>query len=131
MQLTATEVAPIRSLNQTALASFVAGITGTNRDDNGFSISIDKNVRIALPGVYSKEHLTLAARDSEILSDILKEYPDQVLSMISAVSSGNFSEATDLAEKIGISERNFVAKGGGMWAIILLAVACALLLEHD
>ena len=62
---------------------------------------------------------------------MLKRYPREFGEIMSAVTADKFAEAKEIAKNIDLTEDNFVRQGGGMMAIICLAIACALLLAHD
>lgn len=116
----------------TATSELVAAIVGTAFARQGaFDVAEEKTVRIAIPEKLSAEHVGLAAQDCEILQGILSESPGETTEILAAVAAGRIGEAREVAKRIGITEESFAARGGGMWAIILVAVACALLLEHD
>jgi hypothetical protein len=118
--------------NQSHKAALFAGITGcTYNRQSKFDVAFDKTVRIALPEKYSDEHIDLAIKDCEILTDILKNHPSEIEDIVASLTTGKIKETQAIAAKIGIAEENFMRRGGGMLALILLAVACALLLEHD
>lgn len=117
---------------QSSSASISIGVTGLTQAQSKFEVAPGRNVHIDLPAQFSADHVTLAAKDAEILQGILKDRPKEIEGIVSAVAAGNFKEAQEIAKKIGITEDYFLKQGGGMWAVVVvIAVGCALLLEHD
>ena len=113
-------------------ASLSIGVTGRTQAQSMFEVAPGRNVHVDLPAGYSAEHLALAAKDAEILMGILKDKPQEVQAIISAVSAGNFTEARKVAKGIGITEEDFMEQGGGLWGVVIvIAVVAVLLLEHD
>jgi hypothetical protein len=107
------------------------GLAGIAKTQSNFEVAADKNVRIVMPEGCSHEHILLATKDTEILTKILKEHPEEIVSIMEDITSGKLSDAKKAAAEIGISEENFINQGGGMWAVIAIAIGCALLLSHD
>lgn len=112
-------------------ASLIAGVAGTARPLGKFQVGAGTTVAIALPDDFGADHTNLAIKDCEIVAGILKQYPKEVAEMLAAVGAGRLAEAKKVAVRIGITEDNFTKQGGGMLALILLAIGCALLLAHD
>ncbi|PEG13116.1 hypothetical protein COO04_27245 [Bacillus toyonensis] len=113
-------------------STLVVGIVGDPKPQSKFEVSSGKNARIEIPKEFTFDHVKLAKNDCEILSEILNHHPQEISKMVNSISIGKFSEAKAIANKIGISEENFIQKEGGMWGlVIVIAVGCALLLAHD
>jgi len=110
----------------------VIGVAGAVQPQSKFEVAAGRSVRVEIPEKFTAEHVALAARDSEILAEILKRHPHEFSEIVSAVTAGKFKEAKEMAQKIGLTEENFVSKHGGMWALVIgIAIGCALLLAHD
>jgi len=113
-------------------ASLLIGVAGATQTQSKFEVASGKSVRVELPESFTAEHVALAAKDSEILAEILRGHPREFGQIVTAVTAGKFAEAKKVAEGIGLTEDNFVKRGGGMWAVVIaIAIGCALLLEHD
>jgi len=112
-------------------SSVLVAITGATQPQGKFEVASGKSVRVEIPETFAAEHITLATKDSEILGEMLKSYPREFGQIMNAVTAGKFAEAKEIGKNIGLTEDNFVRQGGGMMAIICLALACAFLLAHD
>lgn len=111
--------------------TLIAGIVGAGSSlDSGYETTVDRTMRFALPE-FSTDRIATAERDCEILRDILSRCPGELEEIVRALAEGRTKEAREAARSIGIAEESFADQGGGMLALILLCVACALLLEHD
>lgn len=107
-------------------------VDGMPHQGNIFDISSRGSVGISLPKEFTDEYVRLATNDCSILAKILKEHPEDIRKIFTAIGSGKLDEAKEAAAKIGFNEDNISKQGGGLWAlVIVIAVGCALLLAHD
>jgi hypothetical protein len=68
-------------------------------------------------------------RDCELLSGIVEKYPDSAERLISALLDGTqegVDSAISLAEEIGLTEAQFVKKGGGLFFLVAIAAGALL-----
>jgi hypothetical protein len=108
------------------------GVCGGTSRQSQFDVAPGRSVQINLPSEFSAEHVALASKDLEILLTLLSEKPNEMQQIVAAVSAGNFASAQELAKEIGLTESDFVDQGGGLLAVVIvIAIGCALLLEHD
>lgn len=108
------------------------GVTGTAQTQSKFDIAFGNSIRVEVPETFAAEHVALATRDCEILAEILKSNPRELGQIVSATTTGKLAEAKEIAEKIGLTEDNFIKQDGGMLAVVIvIAIGCALLLAHD
>jgi hypothetical protein len=118
--------------SKSSSASVSISVSGSTQAQSKFRVASGRNVHVDLPMKFSAEHISLAARDAEILQGILNDNPEQIERIVSAVTAGNFQEAQEIARSIGMTEESFIEQGGGLLAIvIIIAIGCALLLAHD
>ena len=68
------------------------------------------------------EALPIAARDMEILADIIKQHPGDAARLIEAAQKGDRPEMERLCDAIGLREDVFVQKGGGLFPIGIVIV---------
>lgn len=110
----------------------VVGVSGIGQLQSIFDVSPGRSVRIDIPKNFTDDHFDLAARDIEILGEILKSHSSECCQIVNAVNAGNFKDAQKIAEQINLTEKNFISQGGGIWGLILfIAVVAAVSLEHD
>ena len=107
--------------------------TGSNDVERSlFQASLQSALKIDLPQEFSSDHIKLAQRDIELIGDMIKQSPDDLIQLINHASNGEASRARKIAADIGFTESDFERQGGGMLAIvIIIAVGAALLLAHD
>ena len=110
----------------------VVGVAGMGQQQSMFEVAAGRSVRMEIPENFNDDHCSLAARDTRILGAIMKDYPSEFCQIVNAVNAGKFKDAKKIAEQIGLTEENFISKGGGLWALVIgIAIGCALLLAHD
>jgi hypothetical protein len=110
----------------------VVGLTGLDVSEGGLTITTDRLARMALPETFERAHLSTAQRDLAILTELLEQYPDQVVELQNAVTGRDMGRARSIAANIGLSEERFVAGQGGVWGlVIVIAIAAAVLLSSD
>ncbi len=113
-------------------ATLVIGFVGPPAPDYGFDVATGRSVRVEVPKKFTSDQVALAAKDSEIIAGILKDHPHEFEQIVSYVTAGNISKAKKVASEIGLTEKDFVKKRGGCWAVVIvIAVIAAVALEHD
>jgi hypothetical protein len=99
----------------------VAGLPNSSGITQLFDIS-EFNVAKSLPQ---------AQRDFTLLANILERYPGETTEVIDYILAGEMSRAQELASKIGLTEKDFQEKGGGLpFLLIVICIGC-LFLAHD
>lgn len=78
--------------------------------------------QLRLPRKFNPEDIRRAQKDSEILGEVLQGNPDEVRALANDLLQGNTRDAKRKAREIGLSEDDFVGKGGGIYALIFLVV---------
>jgi hypothetical protein len=121
-----------RQMAETSGVQAVAGLKGLTVDAGGFTASGEHVARLDLPQSFTSEHMDIIQKDIEILAEIVNQYPDDFLALQNAIVQHDRATARQLADKLGLNEQAIVARGGGVWGlVIVIAVAAAILLEHD
>jgi len=99
----------------------VAGLRNSPGITQLFDIS-EFNAASSLPQVQ---------RDFTLLADILGRYPRETTEVIDCVLTGEMSRAQELASKIGLTEKEFQEREGGLpFLLIVICIGC-LFLAHD
>ncbi|HBD6104358.1 TPA: hypothetical protein KKN05_004493 [Shigella flexneri] len=87
---------------------------------------------IALPVEISAEDLEKARKDAQMFAELILQHPEEVGEIVNKCLTGNARDVRDLAMQIGFTEDQFAVRGGGFpWVVVIIAVAAAVLLEHD
>jgi hypothetical protein len=87
---------------------------------------------IALPSAFSEEDRGKVQRDAELFANLLRQYPAETIGIVNRCLTGRARDVRDLATRIGFTEEEFTDQGGGFpWVVVVIAVAAAVLLEHD
>jgi hypothetical protein len=107
-------------------------LRGFLREVGGLQTAQDIAYRLGAPDVFTDQHLKTAQRDYEIVAEMIKDNPEKTRQVMNDVLRRNMESAAKGALELGLTEKQFIAKGGGFpIAIIIICIACALLLEHD
>lgn len=77
---------------------------------------------IKLPESFKPDHIRRAQKDCEILAQIIEEKPDEVRSLVNDLLQDKTHDAKQRAKELGLSEDEFVRKGGGIYILIILIV---------
>lgn len=113
-------------------ATLSIGITGSKEQQAGFDVASGLNVLLELPKNFPADHHAVALRDFEILKDILKGHPREFEQIAKAAAEGKFADAKKVAEKIGLTEENFIRLKGGCWvAVAVICVVAIVGMAHD
>jgi hypothetical protein len=83
-------------------------------------------MHVSADDVVSPELIRTAARDAELMAQLLRERPDEMREFYNHVVNDRREEGTRLARSIGLSELRFKEQGGGMWPYILGAAVVIL-----
>jgi hypothetical protein len=87
--------------------------------------------QVPLPAAFTPEHLATAQRDAEVLAAKLSENPDAVRHVLDAAASGDFANASQHLEGLGLTEEQLKAEGGGLFWLLVVVVLLILLYPSD
>jgi hypothetical protein len=100
------------------------GVRGLNQHVGEYSVSADVNFGLPLSAKWTSETIMTAQRDFEIIAAKLKDHPNEVADMMDALAAGNMKEGVETLKKIGLTESDLKAAGGGLpWVAIAVGVA--------
>jgi hypothetical protein len=102
------------------------GLTGFSAKLGGINTSSDHEVQLEMPERFNMEHIKVAQRDFEMLAQIAREHPKEMVELQNAVLDHNFPKAKKIADQIGLDEDQFVSRGGGFLYAALVTVAAVL-----
>lgn len=99
--------------------------------EEGIPVSRSETVRLEISSsdVVTPEQMKVVLRDAELMTGLFRDKPDDVRSLLNDVVAGRTDAARETARRIGFSEADFKAQGGGMWpwiaAVGVVIMACA------
>ena len=91
----------------------VISLSGSDAEVDGVKFSREQVFRAELPRSVSRQDIQVMRRDLELLAQIAEQHPDDFTALHNAVLRQDFGTANRLARKIGLSEEQFAAQGGG------------------
>jgi hypothetical protein len=97
----------------------VIGVSGFRAESGGVGVTGERFIRIDLPPTVTEEHIALMQKDLAIMAEIAQQHPKDMTDLQNAVVRHDFQTATQLAESIGLTEEQFVARGGGQVGVAL------------
>nr|WSY54647.1 hypothetical protein OG999_33920 [Streptomyces sp. NBC_00886] len=110
----------------------VAGFDEMPQDTNGVTATAQRLIKMGLPDQWDPDKITLAANDLRVILSSFEKYPEEHLNLQNAIARQDFREARAIAKKVGITEQDLSASGGQLWGVVIvIAIAAAVLLEHD
>ncbi|NEA65373.1 hypothetical protein [Streptomyces sp. SID12488] len=110
----------------------VAGFDDMPQDTNGVTASAQRLIKMGLPDRLDPDKITLAVNDLRAILSSFESYPDEHLNLQNAILRQDFREAREIAKRVGITEKDLLANGGQLWGVVVvIAIAAAVLLEHD
>jgi hypothetical protein len=111
----------------------ILGLTGLHAVIDGITVTSDRMVRMDLPEAFTEGNLKTMVRDLEILTEAMRENPVDITSLHNSLVANDLGKAKQLASKLGLTEPQFQAQGGGyLWVVVaVIAVGAALLLASD
>jgi hypothetical protein len=104
----------------------VIGITGYRVESGGHGVVGDRYVRIDLPPAVTEDHIALMQRDLTYMSEIAQQHPKDLTELQNAMLRHDFSTATQMARRIGLTEAQFAARGGGQEGVVAAAIVAVL-----
>ena len=97
----------------------IVGVSGSWTDASGATLSSERIVRIEMPDVLTRDHVALMRNDLLLLTELAERYPEDMLDVHRAVLGHDFSRATEIANRIGLTEEAMVSRGGGQVGLAL------------
>ena len=70
-----TKQQPSHISQEKARSTVVIAVAGAGRPQSKFEVAAGRSVRVDIPQSFTVDHVALAARDAEILAEILKGHP--------------------------------------------------------
>ncbi len=110
----------------TGKTKFVGKITYPAVQDDGFPINYGSSFALEL-GQFGPAELKKALTDSEMLTSLLRNHPDEMSGILNDVLAGRTEMARQRASTIGLSEEAFQQQGGGFWMAIGIAVCAGII----
>ena len=110
-----------------ARAQAVIGVSGIRTEPGGLGLTEKRVIRIDLPATVTEEHTALMQRDLAIIAEIAQQNPKDMTDLHNAVAHHQLPTATQLAYKMGLTEQQVVARGGGQVGVGLGVLALLVL----
>jgi hypothetical protein len=82
-------------------------------------------------GQYTMRHAKLARTDLKHLAKVVSESGKEVVELANLLTRGDLKAARAIAEKIGLTEDEFVAAGGGWIGLAILLIVVLISLPGD
>jgi hypothetical protein len=73
----------------------------------------ERFIRVDLPPTITAEHIEMMQRDLEMMAEIAQQYPKDMTELHHAVVRHDFHRAMQVARRVGLTEEQFAARGGG------------------
>jgi hypothetical protein len=110
----------------------VTGLTGIQISGSGLKMSSDTIVTTDIPDKISDRDIQRMERDLELLSRIIKRYPEEIKDIFYETKQNNLARANRIAKRIGLTEGDFIRKGGGQtWVGVLIGIAIIGFLAYE
>jgi hypothetical protein len=106
----------------------IIGMVEVEDERGGFPLSVDRVHRIQMPTRVTKKDLERIQRDFELLSEIVKNNPQEMAELLEAVTKNHILEAQRIADKLELTEEHISAKGGGLIWLAAVAVGLSIIL---
>ncbi len=97
----------------------VIGVSGFHSESGGIGITGERYVRVDLPTHVTPEHVAMMQRDFAMIAECAEQYPEDFTELHNAVVRHDFERAGQLARRIGLTEEEMVARGGGQVGVAL------------
>lgn len=111
----------------------VVGVSGYRVESGGYGVTGERFVRVDLPPTVTEEHIALMQKDFAIMAEIAQQHPKDLTALQNAMIRHDFNTATRLAGKIGLTEEQLAARGGGQIGvavgILVVLAATAVILD--
>jgi hypothetical protein len=105
----------------------VIGVSGFRVESAGMGVSGERFIRIDLPSTFTEEHVTRMQRDFEHMAQLAQQHPKDIVELGNAAARHDarhdFHAAGEVARRIGLTEAEFVARGGGQVGVAVAIIA--------
>ena len=95
----------------------VIGVSGYRVETAGVGVSGERFIRIEIPSAFTAEHIARMQRDLEHMAHLAQLHPREMVEPGNAATRHDFYTAGRVAERIGLTEAEFTARGGGQIGI--------------
>ena len=97
----------------------VIGVSGFYSEFGGIGVTGERFVRVDLPSHVTADHIEMMRRDLGMIAEYAQEYPEDLTELHNAVVRHDFDRAAKVAQRIGLTEEQMIARGGGQVGIAL------------
>jgi hypothetical protein len=109
----------------------VVGITGIPQTIGTLRSPIDSVVNFELPSVFTAGDMRKVERDLEIVGNLVRHHTKQMCDLHNAVLEGRLADAVAVGRRLGLQEHRFVAAGGGLgWVGVVAAIMVGVLVAE-
>jgi hypothetical protein len=108
----------------------IIGLSGSRVESGGLGVSRERLTRIDVPVGFTGVDIALMQKDLEYMAQLAQQHPEAMLELGNAAARQDFDTARNVAKRIGLTEREFVARGGGKGGIVAAIVAALVVLEE-
>jgi hypothetical protein len=97
----------------------VIGVSGFYSESGGIGVTGERFVRVDLPTHVTADHIAMMQRDLGMIAEYAEQYPEDLAELHNAVVRHDFDRAGRVARRIGLTEEQMVARGGGQVGIAI------------
>ncbi len=106
-------------------------IPGWESTIDGVNVYTSRTYRVEVPYSVTPDSVRRAQKDCEGVAAILRDHPDETAELLSAAAQSNVERSREIATRLGFTEEDFVAKGGGLINALIVAAVVVVLLVQD
>ena len=115
---------------KTATLHGTVGLTGFKHTREGFEVSTNRVLQVKIPHRITTRDIRRMQKDFQGLADVARDYPEKLKAFLEASLHNNVLRSKNLADEVGLNEREFRSQGGGLiWWIIAAIIAADILLD--
>ncbi|HEU0214607.1 MAG TPA: hypothetical protein VFR13_11015 [Jiangellaceae bacterium] len=108
----------------------VVGVSGHRVDSAGIGVLGERFVRVDLPPTITAEHVALMQKDLALMAEIAQQHPTDLTELHNAAVRHDYPAARRLAGKVGLTERQLAARGGGQVGVALAIIVTLVIVEE-
>ena len=101
----------------------VVGISGCWYDAGPTGVTGERFIRLDLPPTVTAEHIEMMQRDLAMMAEIAQQFPQDMTELHHAVMRHDFHRGMQVARRVGLTEEQLAARGGGQAGIALQILA--------
>jgi hypothetical protein len=108
-------------------------IAGHRQTVDDLGASSERTFRIDVPSSFSEESIERIKRDSDGVAELLTTHPVEMASLLNAGARGDLKDAVETARRIGLTEKDFASKEGGLiwWVVAAVVVVVIVVAEGE